>query len=386
MCFCASLCRRPLNRSPLFPVYFDLLSCPHETALHPNSCLNSCFPCFSCYGTRLLIFGTHPVSDAVLPHPPSYRHRCRRRRKRKVLKYDFLANLCETISLERLPISAGGGCDPTEATPDQVHDFVVCGRVAEVPGAGGEDEESSSGGGGDEEMTPAAEADLEEAFPAGDILQSAGHKGAAAAAAAADGGLVAAAAAAAVNGGGGGASRRGSSRRNSGSSSRSGGRDGSTTTTTATATLKSGGKPHVTFRSLFERLQARDEPSSSTPAAAKQQQPPPLSRDSSFQEHSSVSSPPLSRQGSNASLHGGSGRPFASPGPRGVRRPGAAGAGGGVREAASGEGSPSHEDEQAEDFDSRLVGRALRLSMKRKVGILRVVLSAAFGGGGRRWS
>ncbi|CAN0099265.1 unnamed protein product, partial [Hapterophycus canaliculatus] len=58
-------------------------------------------------------------------------------KKVQVLKYDFLSTLCETIAIERLPTTAGGGCDPKIATPDQMYDLVVCGRVAELPGVGG---------------------------------------------------------------------------------------------------------------------------------------------------------------------------------------------------------------------------------------------------------
>lgn len=306
----------------------------------------------------------HPPAHAPLLSAPLLSSPLAAETQRKVLKYDFLPNLCETISLERLPISARGDCDPTQATSDQVHDFVVCGRVAEVPGAGGD--EGSSGGGTDEESgagTPAAE--LEQAFGVGGDVLSTGQKGA-----------DEVVAAAASNGGGRG-SRRGSSRRSSGSSVGGGSGDGAARKKSGSA--GAGGKPHVTFRSLFERLQARDEPTPAVLAATatRRSGSPPLSRASSFQEHSSLSSPPLSRsrQGSDASLagSGGSGRPFVSPGPRGVRRASTAGLGVGVGigvggdSAANGERSPSHGDEQAEDFDSRLVGRALRLSMKRKV-------------------
>lgn len=311
------------------------------------------------------------------PPPPLFNHTRTRTHtrtrlslsKRQVLKYGFLANLCETISLERLPVSAGGGCDPTRVTPDQVHDFVVCGRVAEVPAAGGDEGGSSGGGGTDEEsgaVTPSA--DLEEAFD-GD-MPSTGQKG--------EGGVVGATA----SNGGGGSSRRGSSRRSSrSSSSGAGGGDG--------VNHKSGSKPHVTFRSLFERLQARDEP---TPAAPTRLRSPPLSRTSSFQERSSFSSPPLSRHGSSASLVGGaSARPFVSPGPRGLRRATTAGVGEGVGggdgdddgdgDGTNGDHSPIHGDEHAEDFDSRLVGRALRLSMKRKVHAFCVCLGREWGWG-----
>lgn len=311
------------------------------------------------------------LHDSVKRHP-SFKLRCRthapplaaKKQKRKVLKYEFLASLCETISLERLPLSAGGGCDPTQATSDQVQDFVVCGRVAEVPGGAGADKEGSSGGSGgaDEEsggaITPAAEAELDQAFSVGNTLQSAGKGGAA------DGGALAAAAAIASSIGGG-------------------------DSTTTSSTHKSGGsdKPHVTFRSLFERLQARDEPSSTAAVKRQHQQrrsaSPPPSQASSFQDHSSVSasSPPLSRQGSSASLVGGSGRPFASPGPDRIRRSSTVGVGTG-EVASGGERSPGQEDEQAEDFDSRLVGRALRLSMKRKVNFVGFSNFFFAGGGG----
>eukprot|EP00903_Cladosiphon_okamuranus_P011122 g10498.t1 len=287
-------------------------------------------------------------------------------KKVQVLKYDFLTNLCETISLERLPLSAGGGCNPAQVTSNQMLDFVVCGRVAEVPGGAGTDEEDSTGGGGTDDesgeaITPAAEADPEVAFSGGDVLQSSVNGRAA------DGGALAAAdttiARSNGGGGGGGGRRRSSSRRSSGTSSIGGGGGGG-------GGGRGSGKPHVTFRSLFERLQARDKPSSTAAVKRQHQQrrpaSPPLSRASSFQDHSSVSvsSPPLSRQGSNASLISSSGRPFASPGPRGIRRLGTAGVG--IDEASDGERSPGQEDEHAEDFDSQLVDRALRLSMKRK--------------------
>ncbi len=149
----------------------------------------------------------------------------------------------------------------------------------------------------------------------------------------------------------------------------------------------------MTFRSLLERLHARDEPRvAAAVGRLRRSRSPPLSRAGSFQDNSSLASPPLSKQGSNASLmsggggsvHGGSGggggsqrrqdsrsspgRPFASPGPRGIRRALTVGIGG--HDGTNGDHSPVHGgsgDDQAEDFDSRLVGRALRLSMKRKV-------------------
>lgn len=76
------------------------------------------------------------------------------------MNYDFLPTLLQTTSLDRLPRSVGGRCDPSNVTEDQVLDFVVCGQVAALPAAssfeekdGGDerynDDDSFDGGGGD---------------------------------------------------------------------------------------------------------------------------------------------------------------------------------------------------------------------------------------------
>lgn len=288
-----------------------------------------------------------------------------------MLKYDVLSSLSETISLERLPRSAGGACDPDMATTEQMHEFVVCGRVAKLPGGDGA---ASSGRGSGASVDGSEQEEEEEGDRLSGTQQRRQGEGA--------GGL-------AEGGGSGRSSRRGSSRRNSGSSG-AGDR---------TAAAAGGGKHHITFRSLFERLQARDDPRELAAAAAATAGGPPrqrlgsspsISRAASFHSHaSSFYSPPLSRHGSNASVsgHGGGGsrrqdprlspgRPFASPGPRGIRRSNT----GGVEAGAGGGGDGANSDvgwltggagaageDQAEDFDSRLVGRALKLSMKRKV-------------------
>ncbi|CAM9627893.1 unnamed protein product [Ectocarpus sp. 8 AP-2014] len=304
-------------------------------------------------------------------------------KKVQMLKYDVLSCLSETISLERLPTSAGGVCDPDMATTEQMYDFVVCGRVAELPG--GDGAASSEGGSG----ASVDDSEQEEEEEEGDRLSGEQRRRGEGAA----GGL-------AGGGGSSRSSRRGSSRRNSGSS-------GAGDRTAAAGS----GKSHITFRSLFERLQARDDPRAAATAGGPQRRPlgssPSISRATSFHNHAaSFYSPPLSRHGSNASAsgHGGGGgsrrqdprlspgRPFASPGPRGIRRSNTGGVEAGAGEGGDGPngsdpgwptgGAGAAGEDQAEDFDSRLVGRALKLSMKRKARRFKASEAAAGRGGG----
>lgn len=295
--------------------------------------------------------------------------------------------------MERLPTRAGGGCDPKMATPDQMYDLVVCGRVAELPGSSGEhskgEEESGEGLGGGPSGGRVVPLDQpeEKKVDVGKKRPDERERS--------DGTGVGLSSSGSGGGGGGGAGgrRRHRGRGNDG--------DGGGGGAAVNGGISGSGKPHVTFRSLLERLQAKDDPRDVTAAAAvaadSQRMPPPLlqpplSHASSFHMDSWVS-PPLSRNGSNASMSsdvGGGGRrqdprlspgrPFASPGPRGVRRgnfaPGAVGGrvggegdGGGAGPIVGG----SADDDHAEDFDSRLVGEALKMSMKRKVGVTRVL-------------
>ncbi|CAN0168264.1 unnamed protein product, partial [Ectocarpus sp. 12 AP-2014] len=313
-------------------------------------------------------------------------------KKVQMLKYDVLSSLSETISLERLPTSAGGVCDPDMVTTEQMHDFVVCGRVAKLPGGDGAalSERGSGASVDDSEQEEEEEGDR--------LFGEQRHRREGAA-----GGL-------AGSRSSGRSSRRGSSLQNSCSS-------GAGDRTAAGGS----GKSHITFRSLFERLQARDDPRELTAAAAapaaaaatvggpqrrRLGSSPSISRAASFQSHaSSFYSPPLSRHGSNASAsgHGGGGgsrrqdprlspgRPFASPGPRGIRRSntggvevGAGGGGDGANGSDAGwptGGAGAAGEDQAEDFDSRLVGPALKLSMKRKARRFKASEAAAGGGG-----
>ena len=296
------------------------------------------------------------------------------------MNYDFLPTLLKTMSLDRLPESVGGTCDPNEVTDDQMIDFVVCGRVADVP------VEESDGGGvdGGEQREGCDDGDLGAERSGG--AREAGGVGRERKQGGGGGG-----------GGGGGWTDHGlRNRRNttgnnlvdgssSGSRGGSGGRDSGSGSTRGKS---------VTFRNFLERLQTKDSLASASPARERDRVP--LIHSGSVL----VSQRLLELAGDVGVGNGGGGaasttsgsaagghphpqqqqdlrdgelptprsspgrnRPIASPGPRGIRRASTGSGGGGLMFSPT-RGSS---DDQAEHFDSRVVDRALTLSLNRKV-------------------
>eukprot|EP00904_Undaria_pinnatifida_P007285 jgi/Undpi1/3687/HiC_scaffold_16.g07057.m1 len=299
--------------------------------------------------------------------------------KIQVMNYDFLPTLLKTMSLDRLPESVGGTCDPNEVTDDQMIDFVVCGRVADVP------VEESDGGGvdGGEQREGCDDGDLGAERSGG--AREAGGVGRERKQGGGGGG-----------GGGGGWTDHGlRNRRNttgnnlvdgssSGSRGGSGGRDSGNGSTRGKS---------VTFRNFLERLQTKDSLASASPARERDRVPL-IHRGSVL-----VSQRLLELAGDVGVGNGGGGaasttsgsaagghphpqqqqdlrdgelptprsspgrnRPIASPGPRGIRRASTGSGGGGLMFSPT-RGSS---DDQAEHFDSRVVDRALTLSLNRK--------------------
>lgn len=272
---------------------------------------------------------------------------------RQVLNYDFLPTLRKTMSMARLPKSVGGRCEPDRVTADELVDFVLCGRVADVPL--GEDRGGPPAlDDGDDDIDHEHSHEEEEEEGEEVALGSVGRGNLVGRPRAGEGVLV---------------DRTGGYGNGDG--------DGSMTRTDSGRTRRRG-KP-ITFRNLFERLQARDgEENARQPEAQALLSPPPPAS-------SPVMSPHLSRHSRETVSNGGGvvvagwgqhrgrrassfgNRPYASPGPRGVRRATSGAPGridGGVGLSPNGVGN----GDQAEDFDSRLVDRALELSMSRKVG------------------
>lgn len=283
--------------------------------------------------------------------------------ERQVLNYDFLPTLRKKIAMERLPSSAGGHCEPDAVTPEQMQDFVVCGRVADTS-----DGEGVADDGGDMAQTRYKDED-DRRVDAGQSEQEYedSEDGRAAGRASGDDA----------------GRRRGTEHRRNGND--------------ADERHRRRGGP---FKGLFERRHGRSRKgvAEERPVGRRVSSPPGAG--------SPLMGPAVSLHGSargeiHRVLSGGGGgngaaddqallhlserrytdprsspgrnRPFASPGPRGVRRASsgvdsgsAAGGEGGGHSVANDDGSVGY---PTEDFDSRLVDQALELSMSRKVRI-----------------
>lgn len=299
-----------------------------------------------------------------------------------MLNYDFLPTLLQTMTIDRLPKSAGGRCEPMRLAKEKMHDFVICGWVADEPVA---DAEASTEPDDAENSDASVAVDAKRRRPAtvenrkllrrnfdveiSDeedddsevVLERRQGMGSEAfdAKASVEGREISR-----------GSRRHAMKQRRhsdfppdlaSGGAAAVGGRKGEGTP------RRSG-----TFRNLFGK-NSKDGSIHETPPAV-----PTLSRSSSIKERrltvdvsehaagvgsgsgsTSSAAPERSREPSRPSP--GRNRPYASPGPRGV---GSARAGGGGGRGGSSRGRI---DSQGEDFDGRLVDRALEMSINRKV-------------------
>lgn len=280
------------------------------------------------------------------------------------------------MTIDRLPKSAGGRCEPMRLSKEQIHDFVICGWVADEPVAdaeactepdNAENSDDASGAGDTKRRRPGTvenrklpwrDIDVEisdEEDDEDDDSEAVAERRQGIGSEAFD-------TKAPVEGRD---ISRGSRRHPMKQRRHS---NLPPDLASGNAGRKGEGTPRrsSTFRNLFGK-NSKDGSMNVTPPAV-----PTLSRSSSMKERrltvdvsghaagvgsgsGSTSSAAQERSGDLSRRSPGRNRPFASPGPRGV----GSGRGGGS--------SRGRVDSQREDFDGRLVDRALEMSINRKV-------------------